>query len=482
MAITYQSAGAFAYSASGGTSVSPAYPASIAAGDLLLLIVGQKPSAANGGSCSTPSGWTALTPITGAGGYGATLGADTGNTNLYGFWKEAAGSESGSLAVTVGANNVCWAAILRLSNDSGRWSVASATGSDTSAGNVSIAFGADPGVKAADYVIGGMCIPTDVTTPSQFSAEAFTQTGVTFGTVSEVAEADSGNGNDIGGFLCRAAISSGTSSAAPTMTATAGGTTTNVRGPGIFVRIRELPKLVADAGSCPIGGTAASLIASRKLIAESGAVPINGTAASLSKLRRLAADPGSCPITGASASLIASRKLSAESGAVPVNGASAGLGASRRLAADAGPCPILGTAAALIAARKLSAESGGVPITGAAAGLRASRRLAAAPGAIDIAGVAAALRAARRFAAEAGALPIAGGDAEFTLGGAAAGDVLDLSQPAGPPPAVARALTAAATPRQAAPGATARAGARAGAETRAETGKAAGRPHQGRAL
>lgn len=239
MAITYQSASTTAYSAAAGATVAANYPASLAAGDLILLIVGQKPATANGGGVTTPTGFTLISSLSGAGGYGATLGADTGNTNLFVYGKASTGSETGTLTVNLTNNNVAWATMLRLSG-SGYWKIDGATGSDTSAGNVSITFGSDPGVTAGDYVIGAMCIPTDVTTPAQFSAEALSQTGITFGAVSEIYEPDSGNGNDIGGLLCRAAVSSGTSSAAPTMTATAGGTTTNVRGPGIFVRIREL--------------------------------------------------------------------------------------------------------------------------------------------------------------------------------------------------------------------------------------------------
>src|SRR3989344_1177443 len=238
-AISYNSNGAFAYSASGGTSVSPAYPTSIAANDLLILTIGMKPSTANGGSVTTPGGWTPITSLTGAGGYGATLGADTGNTNIFTFYKVAAGTESGNLAVTIATNGVSWAQISRLSNSSGSWSVAGTTGSDASAGSVSIAMSADPGVTAGDYVLGAMVIPTNVTTPAQFSAEAFSQSGITFGTVTEIGEADSGTGNDIGGFRVRAPVSSGTSAGVPTMTATAGGTTTNVRGPGAFIRVRE---------------------------------------------------------------------------------------------------------------------------------------------------------------------------------------------------------------------------------------------------
>lgn len=253
-AITYQSAGALAYSAAGGTSVAPAYPASIAAGDLLVLIVGMKPGTANTGAVTTPTGWNAIVSITGAGGYGTTLGADKGNTNLFTYYKVAGGTESGTLDVTInvnGANGVAWAQITRHTKTTGEWSVAGATGSDiTGDTTVSIAFGSNPGVTANDHIIGAMCIPTDITTPTQFSVEAFTQTGISaWGTLTEISEPDSANGNDIGGFVINRPVTTGTGTANPTMTATAGGTVTNVRGPGVFIRIREA------AGTPPVAGT-----------------------------------------------------------------------------------------------------------------------------------------------------------------------------------------------------------------------------------
>lgn len=193
---------------------------------------------------TTPSGWTLLGSITGGndgntGGYTTTLGADTGNTNLLAYAKDTVtSSESGTLTVTVGGNNVAWAAIIRLqSSDDCTWAFAVGTGKDTSAGNVSIATGS-MAVAAGDHLIAAMVIPTDVTTPSQFSAQALSQTGTTFGTVTEIAEPDSTAGNDIGGFIVEAPVSSGSGSGAVTLTATAGGTTTNVRGPGIVLRAR----------------------------------------------------------------------------------------------------------------------------------------------------------------------------------------------------------------------------------------------------
>ena len=240
-AITYQAPGAVAYSASTFPvySISPDYPSSVASGDLLILLVGMKPITPNVGTVITPSGWTSITSLVGAGGYGTTLAGDTGNTNIFAFYKIATGSLTGSLTVNTEGNNVSWAQVYRFSNATSAWSIAGTTGSDTSAGDVSILFGSDPGVTIGDYILGAMVIPTDVTTPIQFSVEALVQTGITFDVVTEINEPDSTNRNDIGGFTIYAPVSLGTSSDVPTMTATAGGTTTNVRGPGVFIRIRE---------------------------------------------------------------------------------------------------------------------------------------------------------------------------------------------------------------------------------------------------
>ncbi len=242
---TWQSAGTEAYSTSGGSSVAPSYPASLASGNGIVLIVGQKPSSANGGTCTTPTGFYRWAEITGAtdgdtGGYTTTLGADTGNTNLFVFFKQSDGTETGTLSVTVGTNNICWGVMYRVTkaSDCG-WLLGSTTGKDTTgSGNVSVTFAADPGTALNDVIIAAFCQPTDVTTPAQFSAEALTQTGVTFGTITEDLEADSSVGNDIGGYVVHCRPTAGPSSAAPSMTATAGGTNTNVRGPAVFLRLR----------------------------------------------------------------------------------------------------------------------------------------------------------------------------------------------------------------------------------------------------
>lgn len=222
----------------------PSFPTGATINSMFVLLVGQKPTTANVGGITTPTGWTLNTSRTGGtdgdtGGYTTTVGADTGNCNIFAYTKNTiTGSESGAVTVTAADNNVFWAVIIRLeSSDRCTWSFDANSGKDTSAGSVSIVTG-NMAIASGDYVIGAMVIPTDVTTPAQFSAESFTHTGTTFGAVTEHIEPDSTTGNDIGGFIIGASATAGSGAGAVTMAATAGGTTTNVRGPGIVLRAR----------------------------------------------------------------------------------------------------------------------------------------------------------------------------------------------------------------------------------------------------
>lgn len=242
LTVTYDGANtAFSYDDS-TSPLSVAHRATVAVGTKAILIVGQKPSSANSGSVTTPTGFTLVGSETAAGGYGATLGADTGNTNIYVYERDCDGTEGGTnISLAHGTTNVLWTRLLYATNLYGTWaSSALASGSDTSAGNVSVACGSAPGFAVGDLAIWAMCIPTDVTTPSQFSSHAISASGATFASPTEVGEADSTTGNDIGGFIAYAGVTAGSSSSNPTFTATAGGTTTNVRGPGILIRLRAV--------------------------------------------------------------------------------------------------------------------------------------------------------------------------------------------------------------------------------------------------
>lgn len=243
MAITYQGAGTAIY---GTTSLSmTSFPSGMAVGDLLTLWVGMKPSSANSGSVSTPSGWGLVGSLLSAGGYGATLGADTGNTHLYCFRRTVDGSET-TFTVTGNTSDVMWGQILRHSSTLNGWKTFPFTNSDITAGNVSFTFSSVPIPGAGDYCVTAMCTPTDVGAGAQFSAEAFVSTGATFGTVVEISEPFTANGNDLGGLIAGAPISSGTGTFSSSFTATAGGTTTNVRGPGVMVLIRDVDAVAFD--------------------------------------------------------------------------------------------------------------------------------------------------------------------------------------------------------------------------------------------
>jgi hypothetical protein len=173
---------------SGGTSVAVAYPTGLTATTAILMFIGQKPTTANGGTVTTPTGWTLVDELTGAGGYGTTLGTDTGNTNLRVYRKDVVtGTETGNLTVTLGGNNVAWAFMVRTSYAAGNTvSYGSADGQRTTAPTAGTPFavaltnGATPtNLQSGDLSVWAMCIPTDVTTPSQFSAQSVTATGTT---------------------------------------------------------------------------------------------------------------------------------------------------------------------------------------------------------------------------------------------------------------------------------------------------------------
>ena len=225
-------------SGTGTTSLSVTPPAHNL-GDLLLLYVHVKPETA---TITTPAGWTAVTNAEAAGG-GGTTGLDAGPTRAAWYWRNG-DQRTTAVSVTFGGSpNCCQGQILALRSSiaDASWSVAGANGVDSTTGTPFTAvMGSDPGITTADMVVVFGGIPTDVTTPAQFSAETLTATGLTSGSVTEIAEPETTRGNDLGGVLCRWTPTGGPSSGAATFSATAGGTTTNVRGPIILVRAREV--------------------------------------------------------------------------------------------------------------------------------------------------------------------------------------------------------------------------------------------------
>lgn len=277
MAITYQSAGAVATTAAGATTISPAYPTGIIAGDIVVLFVAQKPSVANGGTVTTPAGWTLLTSLLAAGGYGATLGAGTGNTNLRCYYRVATGILTGTQAVTLATNNVAWAVIQRLTNATGIWNIAASTGSKTTTTTpMAIAAGFVAGA-AGDYALSAFSAADNLAT---YNGEFYTQTGLTYGVAVEVAEPKVTVGNRLGGVVVRASVTAGLSTAGTiALGANIAGTVTNSRGPAIYVRLREVPSvsLTVPSGVVSGVGTINSVITAFPATVGSGVVQGTGT-------------------------------------------------------------------------------------------------------------------------------------------------------------------------------------------------------------
>jgi len=235
----------------GGTLVNPVYPAGIQSTDVVLMFTGQKPSLGtegevNVGEVNPPSGWTKRGEFYQGGGYTAVPGIDTGNTNLRVFsWDTPVTGQTGSASFyTDTVSNVLWAFIVRIPSGENTLVYGSASGQNTvePTGFLSVALTDDAtatNFQAGDLAIWAMCIPTDVTTPNQFSLHSITSTGALFDTATELREPDTALGSDIGGFAAYSVVTSGSSTTAPTIETEVSGSFTNVRGPIVLLRVRE---------------------------------------------------------------------------------------------------------------------------------------------------------------------------------------------------------------------------------------------------
>lgn len=302
----------------GSTSLSIPYSGvgTIAAGDTLICIVATKPDTA---TVNTPTGggtWAAIgSQYSGGGG---TTGADTGPTKIAAYSLTADGDETGNVSVSITSGNSSWGMLIKLQ---GSWSLASAGGTDsTTGGTWAVTCGSDPGITANDICIAASCIPTDITTPSQFSAHSITATGISaWSAFEELVEPDSGTGNDIGGFVFYGTATTGTSSAAPVVGATAGGTTTNVRGPTILVRARES----ATSASLPLATAAAAALALATAPVQPASLPLPTAAAAALAPTTAPAQPASLDIATASALALAPTAAQVQPATIPAASASA---------------------------------------------------------------------------------------------------------------------------------------------------------------
>lgn len=431
MALGTPVAAAAAYSGTGGGAgtVSPAYPSGILATDVVVLFIGQKPATANGGGIGTLTGWTLRESLTGAGGYGNTLGADTGNTNLFCYtWDSPVAGQTGNLSVTLNDNNVSWAFILRIPTDGGVDVFGSADGSRTTAPTSGTAYTVTltngttaPNLKAGDVAVWAMCVPTDVV-GTVFSAHTLSSTGTTFGTPAEFNEPSSGTANDVGGYSAWVSATSGSSTAAPVVGATATGTVTNIRGPIVLLRVRELPFINAEVGSFSYTGQDATLTPARNLNAEVGSFAYTGQDATLTKTaapKELNAEAGSFSYSGQDATLNRTYSFNAEAGSFSYTGQDATLNRTYSFNAEAGSFSYTGEDATLNRTYSFNAEAGSFSYVGQDAELiyvQAAKILDAEAGLFSYTGQDATLNRTYSFDAEVGTFAYVGEDASFAIG------------------------------------------------------------------
>jgi hypothetical protein len=240
-----------ANSSPGTTSVNVTWP-TVAAGQLAVLCVANR-FAANAltlsGTGST--GWSIPSNAQLSAGSGAA-GPDSGDIQATVYVKETVGDEdAGTLTVNAATGNFTIASLAVYTKTAGTWGYAATNGSDTDVTGTgwSVTGGADPGVAGLDWLIACTAVNSDGFT---FSNHAFLQTGITWSAANATEQADiSGNNGDDGRLVyADLSASSGTSSSAPTYTATHTAASGNApAGPTIMLRIRE----VTAAGGCTGG-------------------------------------------------------------------------------------------------------------------------------------------------------------------------------------------------------------------------------------
>lgn len=140
------------------------------------IVVGLKPGTANLGAIATPAGWTLVTSHIG-GGYGATLGADTGNCRVAMFIRDGDNTSAGTVTVNItpdGANGVASANMGRLEKTKGTWQPIATTNGEATLDVVAGVYAPTSSLicSRGDVLIYGFCTADDFLNGSALSAGA----------------------------------------------------------------------------------------------------------------------------------------------------------------------------------------------------------------------------------------------------------------------------------------------------------------------
>lgn len=208
----------------------------------MLLLCGGKPF----NSSVSVSGWTQLQTFTD----GTTAaGVDTGSMFVTAWYKEHSGSESDPTVTEGGtAWNVVGAGIVVFQKGGGEsWNTPTDTGGgDATAGtDFSVTGAADPEVTAGDFVVSFAAFRSDAATPCS-SHLVQTSTGITYSNTHDPGtDPETTTGGDMGMCVNRASADSGTSSAAPVISATLAASHT---GSAQFIRLRVFTPTATGSG------------------------------------------------------------------------------------------------------------------------------------------------------------------------------------------------------------------------------------------
>jgi len=217
-------------------TLTPAHPASLAAGDLELEGVCVKYATRTIG---TVAGWTARGVDSGGAGTDGT--SDEGQVKVAAFSIIAAGGESGTInqTMTGGTANAGLARIMRFTRSAGTgWLFGTATAQLNAGGTtaVSFTFGSDPGLQTGDLAVVIAGFNTDT---YSYATHGMTGAGATYSAGTEIMDSGITDGADLRLLVVPFTVS-GTSSGAPTFTTTASGSATNApAGAAVLVRLRE---------------------------------------------------------------------------------------------------------------------------------------------------------------------------------------------------------------------------------------------------
>jgi hypothetical protein len=224
--------------AKGTTSTTVAY-VGVAAGRRAFLTIGAKPDT---GTIATPSGWTKISETTG--GTGTVGTADVGATKLAVYYQDMTGSESGSVTITGTSTTSIQGSMDVFSKTRLNWAPpAFVVGNDsTHATNLSATCGtwSDGGIKLGDNVLGCHSGDTDDTTTAT-SAPVFTQTGITFSSVTGRSQVRNTSGFQGMTYTWQSAVTAVTTRGVSNTVAPTTGFTWTVAscGPVMVVRVRD---------------------------------------------------------------------------------------------------------------------------------------------------------------------------------------------------------------------------------------------------